>query len=102
MQLRRGVTSNRLRTRSPSGQWVWALWVRKRMLGLKFPREEKSKKNTGAETRNLLSEQIPNGLFHDLAAHLSDGHREGNVLRTDLDAVLGVSTLVDAAIAHQG
>ena len=72
------------------------------MLGLKFAREEKSKKNTGAEIRNLLSEQVSDGLFHDLSTDFRDGLRERNVLRADFDAVLGVTAFVDATIAHQG
>src|SRR6266571_8247297 len=50
----------------------------------------------------LFPEQITNRLFHDLASHLRYGASQRNVLGADLDAVLRITALLDAAIAHEG
>jgi hypothetical protein len=49
----------------------------------------------------LTTEQISDGLLHHCAANLRDGTRQRNIFRAGLDAILGVATLLDPAIAHE-
>ncbi len=42
------------------------------------------------------------GLFGDFAAHDGDRFGQRNLFRADLDAVLGVAAVADAALFHEG
>src|SRR5260370_39340859 len=48
-----------------------------------------------------LSQQVAERLLHDLTTDFGNRRGQWNVLRTNLDAVLGVAAFLDAAIAHQ-
>ena len=48
----------------------------------------------------LFPKQVANCLFHHIAANFGNGAGERDVLGADLDTVLGITTLLDAAIPH--
>src|SRR5256885_2181719 len=49
----------------------------------------------------LALKEIGDRLFHHLPTHIGDGASERDVFWTSLDAVLRVTTFVNAAVAHQ-
>jgi hypothetical protein len=51
-------------------------------------------------TTQSLSEQVTYRLFHDIAPHLGNGAGERDVFGTYLHTVLGVATLLNAAVPH--
>ncbi|MCU1297328.1 MAG: hypothetical protein JWO91_1606 [Acidobacteriaceae bacterium] len=59
----------------------------------------------GGETKspfvaNSAAEKVTDGLLHDLSADVGDRGRERDFLGTDLDAVLRVTTFLDASVPH--
>src|SRR5690606_37994715 len=50
----------------------------------------------------VAGEELGDGVEGGGAAHGADGFGEGDVLGADLDAVLGVAAVGDAAGAHEG
>jgi hypothetical protein len=59
-------------------------------------------KATPAKTTLLAAQKVLDLLDEDVAAYVGNGVGEGNPFRTDFDAVLRETALLDATIAGQG
>lgn len=55
-----------------------------------------------ADYGGLPPQQVAKRLLHDVPSNFRNRLRQGDILRTDFDAILGVSAFLNSAVSHQG